>query len=397
MFVAALLDLYPERAELGQVLDKAVEALGLPGVRVESNAATEGGIRCRRVDVEEDNPLFRSPADLLSIVGGAALPETVRETSAQAIRRLAQVEAGIHGVPVEEVHLHELGAADTLVDVVGTFALLHHLGVGEVVTGPVPLGRGRLTMEHGELTIPAPATLELLRGCPVLAGEFSGEMTTPTGALLLSQITHVWGSLPSMKVWGVGYGAGSRTLPHGANVLRVVLGEKAGGVEAGGTRDGCGQIVLLETLVDDATPEVMRYTQERLMEAGAVDAWLRPVIGKKGRPAVEVCALTSPAGESAAVEAMMHSSGTLGVRRRTVERYAAERRLLSVDVGGYEVRVKVGYWRGHETVCAAEYEDAAAVARKVGRSLFSVMREAEAIAGEQIDADGTRRGAIGEE
>jgi len=283
MFLAALLDLDPERPELGQVLDKAVEALALPGVRVESNAAMEGGIRCRRVDVEEDNPPFRSPADLRSIIGGAALPETVREASTQAIRRLAQVEAGIHGVPVEDVHLHELGAADTLVDIVGTFALIQHLGVGEVVTGPVPLGRGRLTMEHGELPIPAPATLELLRGCPVLAGEIPGEMTTPTGALLLSQITHVWGSLPSMKVWGVGYGAGSRSLPHGANVLRVVLGEKvAAGVEAGGTRDGCGQIVLLETLVDDATPEAVRYTQERLMEAGAVDAWLRQVIGKKG-------------------------------------------------------------------------------------------------------------------
>src|SRR5680860_921931 len=238
MFLAALLDLDPERPELGQVLDKAVEALALPGVRVESNAAMEGGIRCRRVDVEEDNPPFRSPADLRSIIGGAALPETVREASTQAIRRLAQVEAGIHGVPVEDVHLHELGAA---------------------------------------------ATLELLRGCPVLAGEIPGEMTTPTGALLLSQITHVWGSLPSMKVWGVGYGAGSRSLPHGANVLRVVLGEKvAAGVEAGGTRDGCGQIVLLETLVDDATPEAVRYTQERLMEAGAVGAWLRQVIGKKG-------------------------------------------------------------------------------------------------------------------
>src|SRR5660398_182748 len=226
MFLAALLDLDPERPELGQVLDKAVEALALPGVRVESNAAMEGGIRCRRVDVEEDNPPFRSPADLRSIIGGAALPETVREASTQAIRRLAQVEAGIHGVPVEDVHLHELGAADTLVDIVGTFALIQHLGVGEVVTGPVPLGRGRLTMEHGELPIPAPATLD---------------------------------------------------------VLRVVLGEKvAAGVEAGGTRDGCGQIVLLETLVDDATPEAVRYTQERLMEAGAVDAWLRQVIGKKG-------------------------------------------------------------------------------------------------------------------
>lgn len=398
MFLAALLDLDAQNPEPTQILEEAVQTLALPGVRVESSAAMEGGIRCLRIKVKEDDPPARNPEELLSTISDAALPGAVKEASTRAIGRLVEVEARIHGVPAEQVHLHELGAADTLVDVVGTFTLLRYLGVGKVVTGQVPLGRGWVTGYHGRLPVPAPATLELLRGCPVFAGETAGEMTTPTGALLASEITDAWGPLPRMQVSGIGYGAGSRSLSQGANVLRLVLGEETeAGRSAERSGDGYEELTLLETLVDDATPEVVAYAQERLMEAGAVDAWLRQAIGKKGRPAVELCALTPSAGEAAVVEAMMESSGTLGVRRRTVERYAAERRLLSVDVGGYEVRVKVGSWRGRETVCAAEYEDAAAVARKVGRPLSSVMREAEAFARERIDADGTRRGAIGEE
>lgn len=385
MLLAALIHSDPDAPKLEQALAVAVETLGIPGLAVKVSPDTEGGLSCLRVQVHEEHPSARLPEELLAVVEGASLPKRVKERSVRTLRRLVDVEAGIHGVDTDQVHLHELGSADTLVDVVGTFTLVDILGIDEVVTARVPLGSGYVATDHGELPVPAPATLELLRGCPVMSGGDAGEMTTPTGALLLTELTDVWGPLPRMEVAGIGYGAGSRSRSGGANVLRVVVGEC--GVPGGGSFEvtgGCEDIVLLETLVDDATPEIVADARAGLMRVGAVDSWLRQVIGKKGRPALELCALVKPSQEKDVVGAIIRGCGTLGVRRQLLERHVVARQVREVDVGGHRVRVKIGCWRGEMTACTPEYEDAAAVAQKLGRTLSSVMHEAEEIARGQM-------------
>ena len=362
---------------------------------------TSAGLACTRVDVVvTGSPPLRTLSDLERLLGDSALPPSVTTRATAALRRLAEVEAGLHGVTPEEVHFHELGAVDTVIDVVGCISLVEALDVDEVVHGAVPVGSGSVVTAHGRLGVPAPATLALLQGVPVISGAEESEVTTPTGALLLRELAGRFGTLPDMVVDAAGYGAGSRTLEHGPNVLRAVLGHTRGhgrdrtrrGSAAGGegsppTPGALSVVVELQTVVDDTSPEVLAYLHTRLMSAGALDAWWTPVFMKKGRPGYELTVLCAPADESTLVDLIFSESTTFGVRRAALQRHVLDRTWLQVEVGGESVRVKVGRLGDRTVTVAPEFEDAARAAERTGRPLQQVMAAAAAAAREALRTD----------
>lgn len=388
MILASLVDAAGSDLDAEQVLRRVVAGLGIPGVDVVVESAREGGFACRRVTVHAPSPQpARRLSDLLGLLDGADLSVDVRRRASGALRRLAEVEARLHGVSVEEVHLHELGGVDTLVDVTGCFALLDALDIGSAFHGPLPLGGGWVDTDHGPLRVPAPATLALLEGREVSGGPVESELTTPTGALLFTETALPVSSMPTMVVERVGYGAGRRALPGRPNLLRAVVGRAvpatgaAQPVDPTAGGDAGEEVVVLQAVIDDATPELLAHASGLLMAAGAVDVWSTPIVMKKGRLAVEVTVLAKPADEARLVELLFIESTTFGVRRASVGRHVLQRDYLSVTLAGHNVPVKVGRRGGRLVTVSPEYEAAAKVATACGRPLKEIMAEATAAAG----------------
>jgi len=382
MVLSALLALQAPGGPLETLLREVVAGLQLPAVGLEVEEVHEGGFACRRVTVtapSESRP--RRLSDLEALLAAAPLSPSVRARSVAALRRLAEVEAGLHGVGVDEVHLHELGAADTVVDIVGVLSLFEALDVGQAWHGPVPLGSGRLEGAHGRMGLPAPATLALLHGVPVFGGTERMEVTTPTGALLLTELARPASSLPLMRPAAVGYGAGRRRL-QGPNILRAVLGE----VDSDPTASSRDRMILLETVLDDASPEVVAHAFRTLLAAGAVDVWTTALHMKKDRPGVQLTVLCLPADEDDLVDVLFRETTTFGVRRMEAERHVLAREWVRVTVQGEQIRVKLGRWRGEVTVLAPEYEDVATVAERSGRPLRVLFDQARAAAQVLVEA-----------
>jgi uncharacterized protein (TIGR00299 family) protein len=394
MLLAALLDLDRDGGGLEAALRTAVGALGFDDSLVEVARDVEWGVACTRVRVRDQGEApLRHLEDMERLLAEAAVSEKVRTAALGAVRRLAEVEAAVHACAVDEIHFHEVGAVDTLVDIVGTFALVEALGVDTVMVGTIPVGGGTVDIAHGRMGVPAPATARLLEGYAVVGGPEMVELTTPTGALLVRQLGATQGPLPRMTAGHVGYGAGSGRLEHGPNVLRVMVGEALDRIDAAaaapGEDSGRDVVVELQTNLDDVAPEVVAHTMAALREAGAVDVWSVPAHMKKGRPGVVVHALVDPAREDAVADILFRESGTLGVRQYPTSRRLAARGTVSVQMDGVEVAVKWGRWQGRLVSIAAEYEDAARAARLMGIPVKDVMQRAVAEARERLDADGT--------
>jgi uncharacterized protein (TIGR00299 family) protein len=301
---------------------------------------------------------------------------------------LAEVEAGLHGVPLEEVHLHELGAVDTLVDVAGTLALLEALGRPSVFHGPVPLGGGTVMTAHGALGAPAPATWELLRGRPCYGIPEQMETVTPTGALLLAELAEPVAEIPAMAPVRMGYGAGSRRLRTRPNLLRAVLG-----ASLQVTRDpadgpgGWDEVILLETSVDDAGGEFLGRLAELLRSGGALDVWLTPVQMKKGRPGVQLSVLGRPGDEERLLDLLLAEGTSLGVRVQRMVRRVLEREWVSVRVRGERIMVKVGRLHGRPVRWAPEFDDVAGAASRLGLPVNLLMQEAGEAARRSLSGD----------
>jgi len=377
MLLAALLDAgAPE-----EVLHALPERLGLPGVAVRVERVERHGIKAVHVDVIFEGGGLAGPPpspqrswpSIRDQVVGAPLDEAVRARALAVLGRLAKVEAEIHGVSVEEVHFHELSAADTLVDVVGAVTLLAELGVERVVCSPLPLGRGTVAAAHGVLPLPAPATARLLQGAPVVGVELEAETVTPTGAALATVLAGAWGRIPAMTLERDGFGAGTADFAERANVVRVLLG--SADVEPA----RLAEVVLLETNLDDLLPEFVPDAAERCLAAGALDVWTTPATMKKGRPGVILSALARPGNQNPVAQAILEHTSALGVRFRPMHRYELEREWRSVEVDGHEVRVKLGRLDGRVVNVAPEHDDCAAVAEATGRPIKSIW--AEALAG----------------
>ena len=305
----------------------------------------------------------RGLSEITAIVDRAALPPAARKRAAGLFRRLAEVEAGIHGVPVEEVHLHEVGAIDSIVDITLAVAAMEWLAPDRVVASPLNVGSGTVVCEHGELPVPAPATVELLAGAPVYARGPSVELVTPTGALLVTAYADDYGPLPPMRVDRIGYGAGDRDLPARPNVLRALVGEtdEAPAEAAAGER-----VVVLECEIDDMNPQLYGVLMERLTGAGAFDVFYAPIQMKKNRPGTLVTVVAPPERREALAGLLFAESTTIGVRVTETARERLDREVVTVETPIGPVRIKVARRGGVVVNAAPEFEDCARLAAEQG-------------------------------
>jgi len=369
MALAALLDAGAPIA----ALEETIAVLGIDA-RVEAVPAQRSGIAATHVLVlPAERSHARPAAALRAILTDAPLPDEVRAPAIAAFDRIAAAEASIHEVDVRDVVLHELGGDDTLVDLCGVFALLHALGVERLTCGPLPMGGGLATTQHGPTPLPAPATLAILAGLPILGVATPGELVTPTGAAIAATASAV-GPMPAMTLGAVGYGAGTREHADRPNLVRVVLGEEIAAAP------GLGEVLELQANVDDLLPELVPDVLEACLRAGALDAWVEPIQMKKGRPGLLLNVLARPADEGRLADTLLRHSTTLGVRVHRQTRYELDRAIREVRVDGRTIRVKIGLLGGEVVNVAPEHDDCVAVATATGRPVKQIWAEAMAAA-----------------
>ena len=367
MTLAALLDLGAPQ----DVVDAALAALDVPGLAVRVERVTRGGIAATRVHGPEEAPdePARHFADIRRILEAPALDAAVRDRALRVFTRLAGAEARVHGTDVDHVHFHEVGGLDAIADIVGGCAAVIALGPASISASPLPLGDGTVKTRHGVLPVPAPATAVLLEGVPTVPGPSgAGELVTPTGAALITTLAETFGAPPALVLGGQGFGAGSREIPGLPNVLRVLRGEPQASAH-----DGPCWVEGFAN-VDDMNPEVGPWVLERLLEAGARDAWIEPVVMKKGRAAVKVGFLCRAGDTDEIARVLMRESTTLGVRYHAVERAELPRRRVTVRTPVGEVRVKLGGDPAQPDNVAPEHEDCRRLAAETGTPLKRVYR-----------------------
>lgn len=361
-----------------EVLQRAVDAIDAGNVSLAPEPTSRHGLAATHVHVSTDDAgATRTWADVRELLASADLDLPVRDRAEDVFSRLARAEARAHGIDVDRVHFHEVGALDAIADIVGATAGMHALGLDRLVVSPVPLGAGLASGMHGGIPVPGPAVLAILgeAGAPVHGGEVAVERTTPTGAALLASLASDWGAMPPIRVAGVGVGAGSRDMPEVPNVLRLVLGEAAD------TGDGVVSTdLLVEANVDDLDPRLWPSVLERLLTAGASDAWLTPILMKKGRPAHTLAALVPVARTKDVRRAVFAETSTIGIRETPVTKRALARERTEVEIDGHRVGVKIALLDGRVVNAQPEYEEVAAVAAALGRPVRDILAEATAAA-----------------
>jgi uncharacterized protein (TIGR00299 family) protein len=368
MFLAAALDLGLDRA----ALDGALATLGVPGFRLLATRAESGGVRGTHLDVlvPEGETRARHLPEILALVDGSGLSPRSRAAARAVFERIGRAEARVHGVPVEEVHFHEVGALDSIVDVCGAAAAMELLGWPRVLCAPPELGQGFVSTAHGRLPVPPPAVLEILKGIPVRPGGPPGEAVTPTGAALLAELAQVAdpATFPAFSPERIGCGVGTARWPDRPNVLRMTLGRELAG----------GALYVLEANLDDCPGQLVARAIEAALAAGALDAWAAPLTMKKGRPGLLLGALAAADRRDEVARVLLDETTTLGVRFHAVDRIELDRELVPVATPYGEVRVKVAR-RGEATVGAhPEYEDCLARAREHGVPVKEVLAAAAA-------------------
>ena len=361
-------------------LQAAFAKLPLGGYALSQAEVRKGLLRARqvRIDIDaQEHTVERNRDDIVQLLEASGLDADVVAASARLFRRLAEVEGRMHGVAPEAVHFHEVGAVDSILDVVGVVAGVKALGIERIVCSPVNVGGSPpIRTRHGWWPIPGPATLDLMREKPIYAVPDMGETLTPTGALLLSELADEFGPIPAMRVERVGYGAGMRdtAIP---NVLRIIIGEEsaAGGAAAPETH---GVATIIETTIDDMNPQLYGHVSARLFAAGALDVTLTPLQMKKGRPGHVLSILTEVADHTPLLDVVFTETTTIGVRLHRVERVKLERQVESVETPWGAVRRKVAFWRGKAVNHSPEYEDCLRVAAAAGVPVKQVLDYARA-------------------
>ena len=362
---------------LGSLVDAGADAdevrgllgrLDLPGWDLRFEDALRGGVACTRAIVSGDDVVVRTHGAIASLIEQAALPSRVARRALATFHALATVESALHRRPIDQVHFHEVGGHDAIVDIVGTAAALEVLGVDEVTASAVATGTGMVRSAHGRLPNPAPATVRLLEGVPSYGREVGVELTTPTGAALVSSLCASYGPLPPMTITASGFGGGTAELDDLPNCTQVIVGRRGAQSAVGSGQPA----VLLETNLDDVTGEQLGHALAAALGAGAFDAWVSPVTMKKGRPGHVLHVLADTSAVVTLRAEIERLTGTMGVRASSVERWPVPRVLTQVSVDGMTVRVKVVEGRAKP-----EFDDVAAVADKTGASLHDVASRAE--------------------
>jgi uncharacterized protein (TIGR00299 family) protein len=356
-----------------EALTRELAGLGVTGYRLERREVIKAGFRATKVDVTlgPHEAGHRGLREILDILEGGRLAPAVREMATRVFQRLAEAEARVHGTTPERVHFHDVGAVDAIVDVTGACIGLHLLGVDAVHVGALPVGGGFVEGPHGRIPVPGPATAELLKGFPTLDPGIRRELVTPTGAAILTTLAAGAGVMPAMRVTAVGYGAGTMDLET-PNVLRLFVGEASGTLGSAPIET----IVQVETTVDDMSPQLYEPLLERLLEAGALDVWLTPVIMKRSRPGVVLTALCEPGRVTDLSRLLFEESSTIGVRWTAYQRSRLEREMVRLDTAYGPVTFKVSRLEGRAVTITPEFEEVRRIAREKGLPVREVLEQA---------------------
>ena len=372
MVLGALLDL----GLPSEVLDEGWRMLGLKGFQLKSQKIQRGGLMGTQIEVQGEGAI-KNFRDMKALINGSALPGGIKELSLKILGQLAQVEAEIHGVEVDEVHFHEIGGIDTIVDAVGAALGVSHFKWDTIICSPLPLNRGFVEGGHGRLPLPAPATVALLKGVPIVPSDSEEETVTPTGAAIVTSLASEFGSLPEMEITGVGYGAGTRDTQGTPNLLRIIQGVQEAKEEKG--------IWVLEADVDDMNPELLPYLNQILLQEGALDAHHIPIQMKKGRPGFTIRVLSTDAQRERLAQVILQESTTLGVRMHQVERITLPREEREVKTQYGPIKIKVAFDREGKVInLMPEYESCRQAAEKNKVPLKEIYQEAIAKGREAI-------------
>ncbi|MDD5748112.1 MAG: nickel pincer cofactor biosynthesis protein LarC [Actinomycetota bacterium] len=382
MVLGALVDLGLDVQELREVLSR----LDLENFEIEEKEVLSYGLRATKVNVIcEESRLVRTFNNIRELIVSSELPERVKEVTLEIFMRIARAESLIHGKPIDQVHFHEVGSVDSIVDIVGSAYGIHSLGIDVVYSSPLPMGHGMVKTLHGSIPVPAPAVLEILEGTPTYGRGIPTEIVTPTGASIIKTLAISFGDSPPMRISKVGYGAGSKDIGV-PNLLRVITGDS---IEA--QVEGEEIASLISTNIDDMNPEFYDYVIERLLTAGAQDAWLVPIQMKKTRPGIVVSVLCSPADAAKIKGILLEETSTFGLRTATVMKKAIERDVLEVSTEWGKVRVKVGRESGNITNISPEFADCAKIAEARGIPIKNVFRKAQLLAQQKIEENEGRK------
>jgi uncharacterized protein (TIGR00299 family) protein len=357
MTLGALVDAGADARELTERL----ALLGVDGYAISFEKVDRSGISATRalVRLTKEEKKHRHLSHIEKIIGDSRLNDSVKERALKIFRRLGEAEARVHDVPVERIHFHEVGAVDAIVDVVGACIGFELLRVERFAASALHVGSGTVEMAHGRFPVPPPAVAELLKGAPVYSTDIVGELVTPTGAAIVATVCEEFGALPRMNIEATGYGAGGREYENFPNVLRVIVGEsdKAGETPSGVSQQSDEELLMVETNVDDVSPQVLGHVMGRALEAGALDCFFTPVQMKKNRPGVLVSILCRPPDGEAMRELLFAETPTLGVRSYAVRRRALEREAVTVETEFGTIAVKVARNQGRVVSATPEYED----------------------------------------
>jgi uncharacterized protein (TIGR00299 family) protein len=361
MTVGALIDAGAEFGALVNIL----ESLGAEA-KFQVEKVSRRGVAASKFHVIAGQAKgHRHLKDILELIDKSAAPDGVKQNAAAVFQRLGEAEAKVHGIPLAKVHFHEVGAVDSICDIVGACAGFHLLGVDAIYSSPLNVGSGTVNTEHGVLPVPAPATAELLTGKPIYARGPALELTTPTGAAIAATLAKDFGPLPPMRISSTGYGAGDKDFPDHANVLRVLVGESTDARES-------TTVAVLEANIDDSSPQVLGYAMERLLEAGALDVTLEYVLMKKNRPGTLVRVIAKPEDRETLAQLMFAETSTLGLRIYSAERRVQARRVMEVETSHGKVRIKISA----DGAFAPEYDDCRKLALASGIPLKQILAEA---------------------
>lgn len=340
-------------------LQELLAGLQITEFDLKVQTVNKDGFSAKKLDVlVTDQPPERHLKEIKELIKNSSLPESIQNRALRIFQRIVEIEAGIHNVPVEQVHLHELGGTDTIIDITGTLLALDLLGIAKIYSSPVPLGKGFIAGAHGQIPLPSPATTALLNGVPIYGRDIESELVTPTGAALLVELVDEFGPLPPMTLTAVGYGAGGRDLPI-PNLLRVLVGEITPDETA--TLD---QLVILETNLDDLNPEVYPHVIDSLFSAGALDVTLTSIQMKKNRPGTKIEVLCKPSDKDGLRAILFQETSTLGIKQYLVDRFALPRTIQKVQTSYGKVRVKIAETSPGNLKISPEYEDCRKLAQK---------------------------------
>jgi pyridinium-3,5-bisthiocarboxylic acid mononucleotide nickel chelatase len=351
-----------------EVFSEAWTALGIDNYEVEifqTQKSEVNALQCRVSTEETKGP--KTWKDYRSLLEKSTLPDKIRVKAVSLVKRLFETEASIHGSSLQKLHLHEMGGTDLLLDVTGTLSALDYLQPVSIASSSVNTGRGFLTFSHGRFPIPAPATTKLLEGVPVFQNEVEGELTTPTGALLISSIASTFGEMPEMKLERTGVGAGEREITGHPNVLRIFVGTLVAREE---------DVYIVETSLDDSSPQILAYFMEKALEQGALDVFFTPIFMKKNRPAVRLTLLTPDGLLESLLKLLFLETTAIGLRYWKVDRKTLDRRWSKIRLGKQEIRIKESYLNGSLANYHPEYEDCKKAAQKLNKPVKEVIAQA---------------------